>query len=130
MDSQPRRGMEDLTAHDIPRSPGIYALYRGGTRFYVGKANSLRDRVWKAHSGRGAVMTGSALRRNIAEHLGISSAADIKARRYQPTPEEVAAVRDWLDKCEIAWIECGSPAEAESLERLLKREFQPPLTKR
>jgi len=38
-------------------------------------------------------MTGSALRRNIAEHLGISTAADIKARRYQPSPEEVDAVR-------------------------------------
>jgi len=33
----------------------------------------------------------------VAEHLGIATAADIKARRYQPTPDEVRAVRDWLD---------------------------------
>lgn len=130
MDRQPRTSMASIAADEIPVSPGVYALYRGRTRMYVGKADSLRNRVWKNHSGRGAVMTGSALRRNIAEHLGISTAADIKARRYQPSPEEVDAVLAWLDGCHIAWITCESTAKARELENQLKAEYRPPLTKR
>lgn len=74
-------------------------------------------------------MTGSVLRRNIAEHLGFGTAADIKARRVQPTPEQIAAVRNWLYECAIAWIECDSPRTAIDLESALKAEFRPPLTK-
>jgi hypothetical protein len=130
MDGRPRRSMRDLVAADIPASPGVYALYRGAERMYVGKANSLRDRIWKNHSGRGAVMTSSAMRRNIAEHLGIATSADIKARRYQPSPAEVQWVRDWLDGCDIAWVQCETNAGAETLEDEFKREHRPPLTKR
>ena len=97
---------------------------------YVGKADCLRDRVWKNHSGRGAVLTGSAMRRNIAQHLGIATAADIKARRYQPTPDEVRAVRAWLDGCDIAWVECDTKVAAKLLEGDFKAEQTPPLTKR
>ncbi len=117
-------------AGDIPASPGVYALYReDDRRVYVGKANSLRDRIWRSHSGRGEVMTSSALRRNIAEHLGFATAADIKARRYQPTEEQRQAVRSRLDECNIGWIECDSSATALDLEAQLKSEFKPPLTK-
>jgi hypothetical protein len=48
-------------------------------------------------------MTGSALRRNVAEYLGVATSADIKARRYQPTAREVLVVRAWLDGCENAF---------------------------
>lgn len=130
MSERPRRPMATLVADDVPDLPGAYALFRGGNRVYVGKAGSLRERVWGNHSGRGAAMTGSALRRNVAAHLGIASAADIKARRYQPTAAEVEAVRDWLDGCEIAWWTCASDAEALALETDLKTEYQPLLTKR
>jgi hypothetical protein len=130
MDEQSRRSMRTLAASDLPETPGVYALYRDGERMYVGKAECLRDRVWKNHSRRGAVMTGSAMRRNVAEHLGIATSADIKARRYQPTPREVQAVRDWLDGCDIAWVECSSKAEAKTLEDDFKGEYKPPLTKR
>lgn len=130
MGARPRVSMGELTAADLPVAPGVYALYRGEERMYVGKADSLRNRVWGNHSGRGKVMTGSALRRNVAEHLGIASSADIKARRYQPNPDEVRAVREWLDYCHIAWLECGSRAEAKILEENFKAEYKPPLTKR
>jgi hypothetical protein len=130
MNARPRRPMRELVASELPETPGVYALYRGTQPMYVGKADCLRDRVWKNHSGRAAVMTGSALRRNVAEHLGIATAADIKARWYQPTPEEVRAVRDWLDGCDIAWVECESKAAAKSLEDAFKAEHKPPLTKR
>jgi len=129
MDTRPRTSMCDLAASDLPEEPGVYALYRGQERMYVGKADCLRDRVWKAHSGRGAVMTGSAMRRNVADHLGIATAADIKARRYQPNPDEVRAVREWLDGCDITWLECESATAAEGLEDDLKAEHKPPLTK-
>ena len=125
-----RVSLANLTQADIPTSPGVYALYRHNIRIYVGKATSLRGRIWQNHSGRGAVMTGSALRRNIAEHLGIATSADIKARRYQPTADEISAVRLWLDECEIAWIECGTAQGAEQLERDFKSEYMPMLTKR
>jgi hypothetical protein len=122
--------MATLRAADIPESPGVYALDRDGERMYVGEADCLRDRVWKNHSGRGAVPTGSAMRRNVAEHLGIATAADVKARRYQPTSEEVAAVRTWADGCDIAWVECESTAAAKLLEDDFNAEYRPPLTKR
>lgn len=127
---QPRRSMASLAAAEIPLSPGVYALYRNDVRMYVGKADSLRNRIWKNHSGRGSVMTGSAMRRNIAEHLGIARAADIKTRRYQPSTDEVAAVRAWLDECHIAWLESDSSRAARDLEAQLKAEHRPPLTKR
>ncbi len=130
MDREARLSLASLKEHEIPMDPGVYALYRGGERMYVGKAGCLRNRVWKNHCGRGAVMTGSALRRNVAEHLGIATAADIKARRYQPTSSELGRVREWLETCEIAWRTRKSHAAAIDLEIDMKREHKPPLTKR
>jgi hypothetical protein len=75
-------------------------------------------------------MTGSALRRNVAELLGIASARDIKQRLFEPTPEDAARVVAWIDECEITWIACADSVEASNLERALKAEWKPPLTKR
>ncbi len=130
MDAQPRHPMATLTAGTLPVDPGVYALYRDGARVYVGKADSLRDRVWKNHSGRGQKMTTSAMRRNIAERLDIASSAAIKAGRYQPTPDEVARVRAWLDGCDIAWVTCPTAQAAVDLEDKMKIEYKPLLTKR
>lgn len=74
-------------------------------------------------------MTKSALRRNIAELLGIASSAEISSGRYQPTPDEVRRVRRWLDGCEMAWIETGTESEAGGLEAAMMREWPPPLNK-
>lgn len=130
MNGRPRRSMKTLRAEEVPTTPGVYALYRDGEQMYVGKASSLRDRVWKNHSGRGMVMTSSAMRRNVAEHLGLATAADIKAGRSKPTSEQVAAVREWLDGCEVAWRECETEPVAVKLEATMKAEYRPPLTKR
>jgi hypothetical protein len=121
--------MAELAAADLPTAPGVYGLYRGVDRVYVGKAASLRDRVWKNHSGRGASMGSSALRRNVAEHLGIASAADIKTRRYRPTEEDARRVREWLKGCDVAWIECADHQAAKDLERDMKAAHKPPLTR-
>lgn len=129
MDRQSRVSIGTLQPTLLPLVPGVYALYRDDVRHYVGKAASLRQRIWNNHCGRGRVMTGSAMRRNIAQHLGIATATDIKARRYQPTDSEVVSVRAWLEGCEIAWLECRTPEEALTLETALKHEHMPPLTR-
>jgi hypothetical protein len=46
------------------------------------------------------------------------------------TAKEARRVRNWLDRCEIAWRECPSEAAAKKLERAIKKEHKPPLTKR
>lgn len=92
---------------------------------YVGKAGCLRDRVWGNHSGRGASLTSSALRRNVAEHLGISTAKAIKKREHRPTPEEVARVREWVDGCEVTWHAIETKPAAVALETALKAEWMP-----
>jgi len=124
-----RRSMSSLKKEDIPLEPGVYALYRSGKRMYVGKAKCLQDRVWKNHSGRGPGMSSSALRRNVAEHLGIASAKDIKEGLHRVSPDEVKRVRTWLDGCEIVWRERATEAAAEALEKAMKKEYKPPLTK-
>lgn len=130
MDAQARRTMSALRREDLPTDPGVYSVYRDGVRQYVGKAGCLRDRVWKNHSARGASMTNSAMRRNVAEHLGIATAADIKARRHQTSVADAQRVRAWLESCEIAWQTCADESAAVALEAALKTEHRPPLTKR
>lgn len=129
MSTQPRVRVADVTEYSISDKPGVYALYRAGEPVYVGKAAVLRSRLWRNHLRRGVSMTDSALRRNVAHHLAIASAADIKARRYKPTLEDAARVSDWIRECDVAWIECESEADALMLEASLKAEFKPPLTK-
>jgi excinuclease UvrABC nuclease subunit len=130
MHARPRHSISSLSRAEIPSDPGVYAIYQDGGARYVGKAGCLQDRVWKKHCGKGKVMTGSAFRRNVAEHLGIATARAIKKREYQPTPEEVRSVRHWIERSDIAWIECASEAEAIVLEMAMKDEWMPPLTKR
>lgn len=125
--------MASLKADDLPgEAPGVYALYRDGVPMYVGLAEnqSIRGRFWGSHRGRGVSTTGSALRRNVAEHLGIATARSIKKRDYRPTPNDARRVVEWLDGCEVAWIECATPRVAKDLEADMKVEYKPPLTQR
>lgn len=130
MNRQSRITLAELVRSDLPLEPGVYAVYRDGNRMYVGKAKELRQRVWSNHSGRGVSMTGSAFRRNVAEHLGISTANAIKKGNYKPTIEDANKIRDWIDACEITWITCKSEQAALDLEDALKLEYKPPLTLR
>ncbi|MGH2852637.1 MAG: GIY-YIG nuclease family protein [Solirubrobacteraceae bacterium] len=122
--------MSSLRKEDIPGAPGVYALYRSGKPMYVGKAKMLQDRVWKNHAGQGLGMGNSAMRRNVAEHLGIATASDIKKGLYRVSADEAKSVRSWLERCEIAWRECASETAAVELEAAMKKEQMPPLTKR
>jgi hypothetical protein len=129
MGRRKRRSVPTLRKDDIPLSPGVYAVYRGDERMYVGKAKRLRDRVWGNHLGRGLSMRDSALRRNVAECLRIAKADDTKKAIHRITEKEERRVRDWLDGCDIAWRECADHAAAEELEAAMKAEHKPPLTK-
>ena len=132
MHAQPRIALAELKASDLPECPGVYAVYRNAQPVYVGLAErqSLRERFWGSHRGRGVSMTGSALRRNVAERLGIASASDIKKRRYRPTTDDASRVVAWIDGCDVAWIVCESASAAWQLEHDMKAEYRPPLTKR
>ena len=124
-----RRSVRDVTRASIPTNPGVYALYRDAAAVYVGKATSLRERLWGCHLRTGKSMTNSAMRRNVAQFLDIASAPDIKARRYLPSDDDARRVSDWIQACELAWFVCPSAADALALEATLKREWKPPLTR-
>lgn len=130
MDLRPRRHVPGLRAVDVPLDPGVYAWYRDGRPVYVGKAAELRDRVWSRHLGRSRTLGTSAFRRNVAEHLGFGAPDAIKAGAIRLDPGQLAAVRAWIEGCEVAWITCRSEAEAITLETAMKAEWLPPLTKR
>lgn len=130
MDAAPRAAPATLTAAHVPDAPGVYAWYREGQRMYVGKADVLRDRVWGNHLGQSRAPTGSAFRRNVAEHLDFGRAADIKSGAVTLTDDQLAAMRTWILGCEVAWLTCASKADAIDLETQLKAEHKPPLTKR
>lgn len=130
LDGQPRLSARDLRAIDLPTDPGVYAWYRHGRAVYMGKADDLHARVWRNHLGQGHSVGTSAFRRNVAEHLGFGSSADIKAKRIKLRADQLAILRAWILTCRVAWIVCRSTAEAVRLEARLKAEWMPPLAKR
>jgi hypothetical protein len=92
MHARPRHAVRTLDRALIPKGrPGVYAFYRDGSAVYVGKATDLDDRVWCKHLNQKLTMGDSALRRNVAELLGIATPDEIKKRIYVLTAEEVAA---------------------------------------
>jgi hypothetical protein len=131
MDRRSRYPMGELrlSHSDLPSEPGVYAVYRQGVRVYVGETSSLYGRIWRCHMSRSRSMRDSALRRNVAEHLGFATAADIYSGAHVSTDEQVGQVTAWLDECEVAWIERDSKREARALEADLKQQYLPPLTK-
>ena len=129
MDRRQRVPIGDLNRQGIPERPGVYAMYHGGKRIYVGKAGNLQNRIWKAHCGQSKGLSNSAFRRNVAEHFGLATAAEIKKGLYRLTPEELARVRAFIESCEIAWITRRDEPEAVALEIAMKTESLPPLTK-
>jgi hypothetical protein len=74
-------------------------------------------------------MTSSAFRRNVGEHLGISTAALIKSKAYEPDDDEVKRIRAFVEACEVAWVMTKTPDDALKLETQMKLEWTPPLTK-
>lgn len=131
MNARPRRRAVELTRKaDIPADPGVYAWYENNRPVYVGKGDRLRDRVWSCHMGRGARMRNSAFRRNVAEALGIAGAKAIYDGDYAVSAAELELINHRVGQCSVAWITCDEIASAKDLERRMKAEWMPPLTKR
>ena len=112
LESARRHQPATLERDRVPDEPGVYAWFRDGNRMYVGKADSLRDRVCGNHLGQSKAPTGSAFRRNVAEHLGYGSSAAIKKRELELTAEQLVKVRTWILSCEVAWLTCSTKAGA------------------
>ena len=119
-----------LKGDDIPSDPGVYALYRGDDRMYVGKAAlPAKPRLEEPlRSRRGHDWL--ALRRDVAEHLGIATAAEIKARRYQPTSVSSSTSGSGWRCARSHGVLADSHSDAIDLEIGMKREHKPTLTKR
>lgn len=130
MNRGPRLLAATLRRQDIPVGPGVYAWYDMGNAVYVGKADSLLERIWDCHLAQHPSMGNSALRRNVAEHLGFGTAADIKRRACKLTPDQVAAVNARVQSWSVAWIVCASSQMACHLESAMKIEWLPPFTRR
>jgi hypothetical protein len=133
MNDMPRHVAARLSERDIPSTPGVYAWYRDAQPIYSGRAigrHGIRTRIWSDHLKTGSDLSRSSFRRNVCEHLGIAPTSKTKARPTLMTAVEVEPVNQWILGCEVAWIECGSPAEAETLEKMLHAEWTPSLSRR
>lgn len=111
----------------------MYAWYRDGEPIYSGRAlggDGLQGRIWKNHLKTSADLSRSSFRRNVCEHLGIAPTTRTTIRPTILTSADVEPVNAWVRGCEVAWIECETSAEAESLEKALHAEWLPPLSRR
>lgn len=69
------------------------------------------------------------MRRNVAEHLGFGTSAQLKRGEVVLTSVQFDRLRAWLNASEVGWIETADEPLARELERALKIEFKPELTK-
>ena len=65
-------------------------------------------------------LAGYAFPRVVAQHLGIAKADDVKTMAYRLQKEDVTAIREFIDSCEVAWIVAEGIDEARQLEAALK----------
>lgn len=133
MNIQPRHAAGQLSRRDVPTAPGVYAWYRDGKPIYSGRAigkRGLQERIWGNHLKTGHDLSRSSFRRNVCEHLGIAPTSKTTIRPTVMTAADVEPLNRWIGGCEVAWIECDSPSEAETLERRLHAEWMPPLSRR
>lgn len=130
MDRHPRVAADPFASDFLTSSPGVYVFYREGARVYVGATSDLLRRVRTEHLSTSASLRNSALRRNVAEHLGIASASDIRSRRVTLTSDELGQITSWLRRCEVGWRETDTEAEAREIAAELKRQQLPSLNTR
>lgn len=129
----PRHAAAQLSERDVPATPGVYAWYRDAEPVYSGRAvgrKGLRTRIWHEQLKTGSDLSHSSFRRDVCAHLGVAPTIRTKIRPTVMTAVEIEVVNRWILGCEVAWIECASPTEAERLEQLLHAEWMPSLSRR
>jgi hypothetical protein len=124
------RASEPFGLDVLPDEPGVYAFYRGGARQYVGATKSLSRRIRDEHMSQSPSIGNSALRRNLAQLLGIANAAAMRQAGARLGQSDVVRLAHWLRDCEIGWQEAQTEQDASSLARQLKREYLPPLNRK
>lgn len=126
----PTTPVSELAPVHLPDTPGVYLWRHENQIAYIGKATSLRRRVWSKHLGAGVSLSGSSLRRNVCECLfGIPPNVTGRPTRQKVTPEQAAEIRDWLVACDLSWQQCALVDDADQLERRLLDEYRPPLNR-
>ena len=66
--SKSKTGFDDRNG--VPRSSGVYALYRAKNLLYIGESNNLRRRLFSQHGPKGRNRS-SYFRRQLAKKVGI-----------------------------------------------------------
>jgi hypothetical protein len=123
---RPRRPTSTVARLDIPAGPGVYAWFQGGECVYLGKATSLRSRLG-THLGTSLDLSRSTLRSWVAvRELGLDR-AHTRHRPSLMTEEQVGVVNQWIQTCELAWIETDTKEEAAALESRLLADWRPPI---
>lgn len=125
LDRQFRLSVAHRLPGSVPTTPGVYAIYRGSARVYVGATGDLGRRIEQEDLSHNRSMRNSALRRNVAEKLGIAKAADIYSGAYAPTDADRERVARWLNECTVSWLECDSKSEAHHLKSALRSQHRP-----
>lgn len=130
MNQQSRLRAPDASNLTVPCCAGVHAWYKDGHPIYVGMTHDLRERLVETHLSLAQSMYFSAFRRNVAEHLGFGRPSEIKSRQCSLSPQQLSEAASWIQSCEVAWITCDTRNQAKELEKSLKAEFLPALTKR
>lgn len=128
--SAPTIPVRELARAQVPDEPGVYLWRHDGHAVYVGMATSLRGRAWGKHLGRGLSLAGSSLRRNVRALLfGIPPNVTSNPNREKVTADQAAAIHEWLRSCDLSWQTYATVDDADQVERLLRREYMPPLNR-
>ncbi len=113
----------------ITTMPGVYAWFRDGEPIYAGRAASkggLRHRLGQ-HLGVNLDLSHSTFRAWVAVHELHLPRKTVRARPPQLTAAQVEAVNDWVDGCEVGWVQQPSVAAAKRFEHGLLYAWAPPL---
>lgn len=105
-----------MSAADIPRQPGVYALYRKGTVFYIGETHrDLQSRLWGNHLRGNA--RGSTLRNKVAKACSFEP---VGFRKYGRDAEAMITAK--LLECDVRFLaverERVSSVQADLIHRL------------
>jgi hypothetical protein len=96
---------------------GVYQYYRKNELVYIGNAKDLAERRNNHFDSTPSAMTGSAPRRNVAEHLWEYVPSKIKSGETVLTQKQRDEITAWFEACERKeWQTCCEGA-ALALER-------------
>ncbi|MET4638148.1 hypothetical protein ABIE24_001372 [Mycetocola sp. 2940] len=121
--------VDDITAPDIPTAPGVHVWSHDGEPVFVGEAvgtKGLRGRI-REHLATGPDLSRSTFRASVAVDLLRIDRETARSRLTVLRPVQISVVNDWIRECELTWLECGSPATAQSLKFRMREEWLPRL---